>query len=214
MKGVVVDVAILDVRDSFAARMARGIAQLLKRRGALAVVVGIQPQVAFSMVPLGMTLEDVQTALDLVRSDTPRGLECDVVGESAFGGLAKSLLTPRARYNRPEHADRGAGRRRRTRRRRGFSSSRSRGCGLRGVRRPGLCRCRRRSRSRHAPIGLREEDGEPEGVSPWTAEGRRAMHCAEQRLTSAPANSDRGRRGRPSRHRRRGVRVRRGHRRA
>jgi rsbT antagonist protein RsbS len=29
------------------------------------VIVGIQPEVAFAMVQLGMTLEDVQTALDL-----------------------------------------------------------------------------------------------------------------------------------------------------
>jgi rsbT antagonist protein RsbS len=34
-------------------------------RGAQTVIVGIQPEVAFSMVQLGLTLEDVATALDL-----------------------------------------------------------------------------------------------------------------------------------------------------
>ena len=34
-------------------------------RGAETVIVGIQPEVAFAMVQLGMSFEDVQTALDL-----------------------------------------------------------------------------------------------------------------------------------------------------
>jgi rsbT antagonist protein RsbS len=38
---------------------------MTRLRGAETVIVGIQPEVAFSMVQLGLTLEDVQTALDL-----------------------------------------------------------------------------------------------------------------------------------------------------
>jgi len=34
-------------------------------RGAETVIVGIQPEVAFSMTQLGLTLQDVSTALDL-----------------------------------------------------------------------------------------------------------------------------------------------------
>jgi rsbT antagonist protein RsbS len=64
-RGVVVDVTALDVVDSFATRMLRGIAQTMKLRGADTVVVGIQPEVAFSMVQLGLTLEGAETALDL-----------------------------------------------------------------------------------------------------------------------------------------------------
>src|ERR1700733_15110312 len=63
--GVVIDVSALDVVDSFAARTLRGIAQTTKLRGAETVIVGIQPDVAFAMVQLGLTLEDVLTALDL-----------------------------------------------------------------------------------------------------------------------------------------------------
>jgi rsbT antagonist protein RsbS len=38
---------------------------MIKLRGAETVIVGIQPEVAFAMVQLGLTLEDVATALDL-----------------------------------------------------------------------------------------------------------------------------------------------------
>lgn len=64
-KGVVIDVTALDVLDSFATRTIRGIAYTAKLRGATTVVVGIQPDVAFGMVQLGLALEDVATALDL-----------------------------------------------------------------------------------------------------------------------------------------------------
>ena len=63
--GVILDVALLDVLDSFAARMLRGIAHGTKLLGAETVVVGIQPEVAFAMVQLGLTLSGIATALDL-----------------------------------------------------------------------------------------------------------------------------------------------------
>ena len=65
VRGVVIDVTALDVLDSFAARTIRGIAHIAGLRGAAAVVVGIQPDVAFSMVQLGLTLEGIATELDL-----------------------------------------------------------------------------------------------------------------------------------------------------
>ena len=64
-RGVIVDVTVLDVIDSFATRTLRAIAHMLQLRGAETVIVGIQPDVAFSMVQLGLTLEGVGTALDL-----------------------------------------------------------------------------------------------------------------------------------------------------
>ena len=63
--GVVIDVSGLDVMDSFATRTLRGIAHTTRLRGADTVIVGIQPEVAFSMVQLGLTLEGTTTALDL-----------------------------------------------------------------------------------------------------------------------------------------------------
>jgi rsbT antagonist protein RsbS len=64
-RGVIIDLSALDVLDSFASRTIRGIAYTAKLRGAQTVVVGIQPDVAFAMVELGLTLEGVSTALDL-----------------------------------------------------------------------------------------------------------------------------------------------------
>jgi rsbT antagonist protein RsbS len=64
-RGVIVDVTALDVLDSFATRTLRGIAQTTKLRGAETVIVGIQPDVAFAMVQLGLTLDEINTALDL-----------------------------------------------------------------------------------------------------------------------------------------------------
>ncbi len=63
--GVIIDVTVLDVMDSFATRTLRDIAHMIRLRGADTVIVGIQPDVAFSMVQLGLTLQDVATALDL-----------------------------------------------------------------------------------------------------------------------------------------------------
>jgi len=64
-RGVVVDVTVLDVMDSFASRTLRDLVHIIKLRGAVTVIVGIQPEVAFAMVQLGLTLEGVATALDL-----------------------------------------------------------------------------------------------------------------------------------------------------
>lgn len=64
-QGVIIDVTVLDVMDSFATRTLRSIAHMAKLRGAETVIVGIQPDVAFAMVQLGLTLDDVATALDL-----------------------------------------------------------------------------------------------------------------------------------------------------
>jgi rsbT antagonist protein RsbS len=64
-RGVIVDVTSLDVMDSFACRTLSDLANMIKLRGAETVIVGIQPEVAFAMVQLGLKLEDVATALDL-----------------------------------------------------------------------------------------------------------------------------------------------------
>jgi rsbT antagonist protein RsbS len=63
--GVVIDVTVLDVIDSFSVRTLRAVVQMLTLRGAETVIVGIQPEVAFAMVQLGVTLETEATALDL-----------------------------------------------------------------------------------------------------------------------------------------------------
>lgn len=63
--GVIVDLSASDVLDSFATRTLRDLAQIIRLRGAETVIVGIQPEVAFAMVQLGITLAGIATGLDL-----------------------------------------------------------------------------------------------------------------------------------------------------
>jgi rsbT antagonist protein RsbS len=64
-RGVIIDVSALDVLDSFACLTLQVVAEISRLRGADAVIVGIQPDVAFAMVQLGLGLPGVRTALDL-----------------------------------------------------------------------------------------------------------------------------------------------------
>lgn len=64
-RGVIVDVTSVDVIDSFSTRTLRDMASIVRLRGAELVIVGIQPEVALTMVRLGLILETVATALDL-----------------------------------------------------------------------------------------------------------------------------------------------------
>ncbi|WP_024297362.1 STAS domain-containing protein [Methylomicrobium lacus] len=66
-RGVILDVTLLDVMDSFATRTLRNMAQAIRLRGAETIIVGIRPEIAFAMVQLGLDvrLSGVQTTLDL-----------------------------------------------------------------------------------------------------------------------------------------------------
>jgi rsbT antagonist protein RsbS len=64
-RGIIVDVAALDVIDSFVSRSLSTVARTNSLRGARTVVVGIRPEVAVTMSQFGLRLDDVQTALDL-----------------------------------------------------------------------------------------------------------------------------------------------------
>ena len=69
-KGIIIDIAALDVLDSFGSSTLLDLARMARLRGAETVIVGIQPDAAFTMVKLGMTL-DVHTALDLEQGLEP-----------------------------------------------------------------------------------------------------------------------------------------------
>ena len=63
--GILIDVAALDVLDSFAARTLGNLAYMARLRGARTVVVGIAPDVAMALVRLAVHMPLTQTALDL-----------------------------------------------------------------------------------------------------------------------------------------------------
>ena len=81
------DVTSLDVLDSFASRTIRDLAHMIRLRGADTVIVGIQPEVAFAMVQLGLTLEGVATALDL--EEGLLFLNQTIKGTAPPGGVSK-----------------------------------------------------------------------------------------------------------------------------
>jgi rsbT antagonist protein RsbS len=65
VRGIVVDVAALDVIDSFVTRALSTIVLTAKLRGAETVIVGIHPDVAIAMVQFRLNLEPLRVALDL-----------------------------------------------------------------------------------------------------------------------------------------------------
>lgn len=66
-RGVLIDVSALDVLDSFATRVLHNTAYSIGLRGATMVIAGIQPEVAFGMVQMGLgaRLARTATVLDL-----------------------------------------------------------------------------------------------------------------------------------------------------
>jgi rsbT antagonist protein RsbS len=84
IQGVVLDVAALDVIDSFVARALRSIVQSVRLRGTETVITGIRPDVAIAMVQFRVNLESLRAVLDLDEAIALLGRLTD--GEDPDGG--------------------------------------------------------------------------------------------------------------------------------
>lgn len=66
-RGVLIDVSALDVVDSFVARALGDVARTVSAMGADAVVTGLRPAVAMTLVEMGVTIPGTRSALNAER---------------------------------------------------------------------------------------------------------------------------------------------------
>lgn len=64
-KGMLIDISALEIVDSFIGRMLGNMASMTRALGAQAVIVGMRPAVAITIVELGLTLTNVRFALNV-----------------------------------------------------------------------------------------------------------------------------------------------------
>ena len=79
-KGLILDISAVEILDSFFARTVAETAQMVRLMGGRTIVVGMRPEVAMTATQMGLTLNNIETALSVDRAfdmaaapEPPRG---------------------------------------------------------------------------------------------------------------------------------------------
>ncbi|HLJ49887.1 MAG TPA: STAS domain-containing protein [Bryobacteraceae bacterium] len=67
-KGLILDISAVETLDSFFARTVAETAQMVTLMGGRTIIVGMQPAVAVTVTQMGLTLGNIETALDVDRA--------------------------------------------------------------------------------------------------------------------------------------------------
>jgi rsbT antagonist protein RsbS len=67
IRGLLLDVSVVETLDTFLGRVLGDIARTARLMGLQAVIVGISPSIAMTMVELGLDFSEIRTALDSSR---------------------------------------------------------------------------------------------------------------------------------------------------
>ncbi len=81
-RGLIIELSGIDVLDSYIARSIGDISSIARLMGTKTVIAGLDPTMAHSLVEMGMTLEGLETALNLESA-----IESLAAGESEIAGL-------------------------------------------------------------------------------------------------------------------------------
>jgi len=64
-KGVLIDISVLDIMDSFLGKILSDTSKMIRLLGAELVIVGMRPSVAITLLELDLQINGVATALDI-----------------------------------------------------------------------------------------------------------------------------------------------------